>query len=1154
MKTLLTLLLLLVASPALATDRYVVSSGGVGTGTCPVGTPCALSYANSIAVAGDIVHLADGTYNTFPHAEIGIGGATRNGTISGGVPSYIEFRGNIANKDAVVINVTPNSSVNAMIDGDYVKYQYMKFPLGLAFCAKDSHGDNCDIIGSYINQLHVIGDFMMNNNKNCIVDSLVQDTTTGTSRLPNYFWLCSGGADGNPNPPWSSFYGCGGGDVTGNIIRNSTFNLNTGTAEYNSANGALPQIFFTDGSNADTDPLRLGIHNNLFQNNNFNVTFNSPTYCTYGTSTRACYMSYCTQDTFKYNNWNFTDNSAYVADSQRLLLRFKNRCNMNYFLGDHFTSKGTNVGWQLTAQSSGAALCDPTNQQWQGDNRWDACTFDWFSVNEPSTGYGSGMVFSWGLCRDTIQYCLFRSNMNGLALNNGANNPISHGCTYIHHNTFIMSDSSHSAISLPIGSFATDAALVIDDNIFYNTGPVVNASGGGAGLTINYPDNPNVTINNNLYYTKAYSSVVGDNDVKYKICLNDGTGCGALTYSTVGQGSLWYEASGKDANSIHQSPAFIDSTLDYQNLGLYTHAPPKSDGRLGPLTFALFNADGYVGAMAYRRLITLAPTPFRDSSLAYVNYYSPSSWPASGTLVQSGSHYWRGSSSLDSLADPHIMLSDSIRAIRVGANTAFTNSTGGVVTSIKALGWREGHPTSNRYTNSDAATITQFFTTINSNFHTADSLGNVWSDTTLKYITDYGPRVTSTWASQPAANSSLQLSYLPYLEIWGNGKLGPISTFGNAGPGENIAPNSIPPSPASITIDPCTRTYTVIATGNDSTTISQRDSLAYHNNSVQNANSRPTVEVIEYNPESSFKRSWFDGVVGAMQGGNDAVVIYRGIPGETPVDRTKTFTHSYALPIPTNVSYNLLRTRIIDGNGDWRYNNWAVSQPVIDRKGNVSEGAAVRVIATNTTSISGTINTNSQFSNFQYDNQLLLVVISYHSGGGQYSTATWNNSAFNYINASSNGNYTVEYFYVNNPAQGTISYAITPSVSSDVSAYFIPIKSGNPYSPISLTSTSGTTTDSMQVSVNMTCSSRILAVAVTSNQVTQTLTSESCVDNSFPGLSEGLIDLGGIGGGTNGYYEFTGLNASTTTTKTCIYHHLLPGAPTWHISAISLNK
>ena len=55
-------LFLIIPSSAMAADLYVSTSGSGST--CSVGSPCALSYANSNATAGDNVYLLAGTYNS----------------------------------------------------------------------------------------------------------------------------------------------------------------------------------------------------------------------------------------------------------------------------------------------------------------------------------------------------------------------------------------------------------------------------------------------------------------------------------------------------------------------------------------------------------------------------------------------------------------------------------------------------------------------------------------------------------------------------------------------------------------------------------------------------------------------------------------------------------------------------------------------------------------------------------------------------------------------------------------------------------------------------------------------------------------------------------------------------------------------------------
>lgn len=57
-------LLLLTAASAQATNRWAVASGGASSGTCPIGTPCTLTYGLGLTVAGDTLNLRAGTYTT----------------------------------------------------------------------------------------------------------------------------------------------------------------------------------------------------------------------------------------------------------------------------------------------------------------------------------------------------------------------------------------------------------------------------------------------------------------------------------------------------------------------------------------------------------------------------------------------------------------------------------------------------------------------------------------------------------------------------------------------------------------------------------------------------------------------------------------------------------------------------------------------------------------------------------------------------------------------------------------------------------------------------------------------------------------------------------------------------------------------------------
>lgn len=91
MKRLLLALMLLMPGVAQATGRHVTTGG---SGDCTIGSPCALSYANGIAAAGDTVYLTAGTYTT----------AAINPTSSGSIGSSIVYLGSPTSPSSVHVN------------------------------------------------------------------------------------------------------------------------------------------------------------------------------------------------------------------------------------------------------------------------------------------------------------------------------------------------------------------------------------------------------------------------------------------------------------------------------------------------------------------------------------------------------------------------------------------------------------------------------------------------------------------------------------------------------------------------------------------------------------------------------------------------------------------------------------------------------------------------------------------------------------------------------------------------------------------------------------------------------------------------------------------------------------------------------------------
>jgi len=142
----LALLLLLAASPALATDYYISTTGSDTTpGTCTLEYPCAtFPKCGSLMVAGDTCYARGGTYTTAPGT--GANGWTLYPLNSGTASQRITFRG-YPGETAIIQPTTHNGCQcpTGGCDGDtcdpaeWVEYQDATMTFGDA--RDPGHGD-----------------------------------------------------------------------------------------------------------------------------------------------------------------------------------------------------------------------------------------------------------------------------------------------------------------------------------------------------------------------------------------------------------------------------------------------------------------------------------------------------------------------------------------------------------------------------------------------------------------------------------------------------------------------------------------------------------------------------------------------------------------------------------------------------------------------------------------------------------------------------------------------------------------------------------------------------------------------------------------------------------------------------------------------------
>lgn len=1123
MKKLLLALLFLWATPAFAvgTNRYVKDGTGVTSGQCTDSTTsnrCTLAYANTIAVPGDVIHMRAGTYTVQPRP-------TSTQAVNNTGPNYIEYRGDP--NDPNQVRFSSNfDDCSLGIETDWLKLYSMWFQNSLNLNVRQTSNNN--VMNSVYKRLRITGRLFLMGQVNGLMDSCTVDTfTTGSPRQTNWLWV------------YSSAQGCnlatGNAKMENTTISNCTFNLNTGQQEANF--DKVPLFYFQRGNQGTDYPSR-----NRFINNIFNITWNGYAGQTAG-QVRGVYFVSVINDTFRLCTFNLRDNSpASFGTDDRVMFRMRDYVQQLYFdrctwnisgrTGNvNFGSEGTNVVPCKPAHLhyDNGVLVPGGDGSWVGDNRWDNCNFNW-NAGQWIDGPG---IFTWnvGACSDTIQGCIFRGTQAGVDSTQTA--PLvymseygsangSGGPTVIRHNTFMS--TAATAPLLQIGDTAkVNTSLVINNNIFYSS-KAGTAAGTGSGMMVKWvgigPTTEFVS-RNNLFYFKPKTSTDGDRSIGYQDC--DPPPCGSVLYSPPGSNTPWNLVSqGRgDGDSRYGTPHFVDTLLTgngnypaYFNVDLtnplargFSDARPSADS-----TYALFGVDGgFAGARNFRKLYTFRPYGTSSSNNSFTTT-SP------GTKVLEGYQNAAFVGDVDSLSNPKVYMSDSLSYLRIGSSTRFINQFAETV--AESLAWREK---ATQKTNSRSEPLgyhppTSSFVASLSDSIYSDSTGVAWTWDNLQFVTDYGPRITATWAGSPSADSSLTLFSAPYLEVWG-------------WPRQGFA--SYSPNPSLVSYSPCNNgLFTLTSGGTDSTAIP--DSTAF-------ARKGPTVEIIAYDPRAQFRRSWFDGTLGTIS--DSAVVIYRAVPAT----RVSTFTTAYTLPT-TSSGFHLLRTRTTDGDGDWRYNNWVIGQPTTMRSQGGSEGAQIRRVMDAATSQSSTVNVQGEYgSSFTSSNtrELIVVLISKGDGTQTVNSVTWGGAGatFQTRHSDATTGVCVEYWIVDRPLDGSsVPYSFEFNSTVDANVYFIKGTRVNPLGAFATSAFSTGTGSTSSVPATTSCGNRFICVTATSTMVGQTMGAS---------YSEGVIDLSLIGTlGPTTYYISAGTAASGTTTVS----HSLSASSDWFSSIAVLAK